>query len=150
MLTRFTTLIWFKIDSSTIEILRFAFLGTLLLFISSCASGRLDPLKPVGQNAKDIDGIMRLSAWMAIAVGLFVAAAVIAVIFKFRVRPGDDPDELPEQVHGNKKAELTWTLIPVVMLLFLAVATIPSVFRFARQRRRANDPGNWSTVVVAI
>ena len=84
--------------------LRFAFLGTLLLLISSCASGRLDPLKPVGQNAKDIDGIMRLSAWMAIAVGLFVGAAVIAVIFKFRVRHDDDPDELPEQIHGNKKS----------------------------------------------
>lgn len=121
--------------------LRFVFLGTLPLFISSCAAGRLNPLKPVGQNAKDIDGIMRLSAWMAIAVGLFVGAAVIAVIVKFRVRPGDDPDELPEQVHGNKKAELTWTLIPVIMLLFLAVATIPSVFSL-------HDKGDGPTIQV--
>jgi|TARA_B100001540_G_C15730098_1_gene607259 cytochrome c oxidase subunit 2 len=71
---------------------------------------------------------MRMSGYLATAVGIFVAVAVVLVIVKFRERPDDDPDELPEQVHGNKKAELTWTLIPVVMLVFLAVVTIPGVF----------------------
>ena len=100
--------------------------GTVL--IASCASGRIDPTDPVGENAKQIDGIMRLSGYMATAVGIFVAAAVIIVIVKFRERPDDDPNELPEQIHGNRKAELTWTLIPVVMLVFLAIVTIPTVF----------------------
>ena len=100
--------------------------GTVL--IASCASGRIDPTDPVGENAKQIDGIMRLSGYMATAVGIFVAAAVIIVIVKFRERPDDDPNELPEQIHGNRKAELTWTLIPVVMLVFLAIVTIPAVF----------------------
>tara|TARA_B100002052_G_scaffold298371_1_gene331671 strand:+ start:119 stop:1174 length:1056 start_codon:yes stop_codon:yes gene_type:complete len=94
----------------------------------SCASGRIDPTDPVGENAKQIDGIMRLSGYMATAVGVFVAAAVIYVIVKFRARPDDDPDELPVQVHGNRKAELTWTVIPVLMLVFLAIVTIPAVF----------------------
>ncbi|RZP39185.1 MAG: cytochrome c oxidase subunit II [Acidimicrobiales bacterium] len=96
--------------------------------LASCATGRIDPTDPVGENAKQIDGIMRMSGYLATAVGIFVAVAVVLVIVKFRERPGDDPDELPEQIHGNKKAELTWTLIPVVMLVFLAVVTIPGVF----------------------
>ena len=96
--------------------------------LASCATGRIDPTNPVGENAKQIDGIMRLSGYLATAVGIFVAVAVVLVIVKFRERPDDDPDELPEQIHGNKKAELTWTLIPVVMLVFLAVVTIPGVF----------------------
>jgi len=96
--------------------------------LASCATGRIDPTDPVGENAKQIDGIMRLSGYMASAVGIFVAAAVIIVIVKFRARPDDDPNELPKQIHGNKKAELTWTLIPVVMLVFLAIVTIPAVF----------------------
>lgn len=96
--------------------------------LASCATGRIDPTDPVGENAKQIDGIMRMSGYLATAVGIFVAVAVVLVIVKFRERPDDDPDELPEQVHGNKKAELTWTLIPVVMLVFLAVVTIPGVF----------------------
>ena len=96
--------------------------------LASCATGRIDPTDPVGENAKQIDGIMRLSGYMASAVGIFVAAAVIIVIVKFRARPDDDPNELPKQIHGNKKAELTWTLIPVLMLVFLAIVTIPAVF----------------------
>ena len=101
-------------------------LGTIL--IASCANGRIDPTDPVGENAKQIDGIMRLSGYMATAVGIFVAAAVILAIVKFRERPGDDPNELPKQIHGNRKAELTWTLIPVFRLVFLAIVTIPTVF----------------------
>ena len=100
--------------------------GTTL--IASCATGRIDPTDPVGENAKQIDGIMRLSGYMATVVGIFVAAAVVIVIVKFRERPGDDPNELPKQIHGNRKAELTWTLIPVFMLVFLAIVTIPTVF----------------------
>ena len=96
--------------------------------LASCATGRIDPTDPVGENAKQIDGIMRMSGYLATAVGIFVAVAVVLVIVKFRERPDDDPDELPEQIHGNKKAELTWTLIPVVMLVFLDVVTIPGVF----------------------
>ena len=96
--------------------------------LASCATGRIDPTDPVGENAKQIDGLMRLSGYMASVVGIFVAAAVVVVIVKFRARPDDDPNELPKQIHGNKKAELTWTLIPLVMLVFLAVVTVPAVF----------------------
>tara|TARA_B000000441_G_scaffold59005_1_gene39554 strand:- start:1207 stop:2376 length:1170 start_codon:yes stop_codon:yes gene_type:complete len=110
------------------RIARLAPFSLIIAVLVSCASGRIDPTDPVGENAKQIDGIMRLSGYMATAVGVFVAAAVIYVIVKFRARPDDDPDELPVQVHGNRKAELTWTVIPVLMLVFLAIVTIPAVF----------------------
>ena len=116
-------------------------LGLLGLFAAGCATGRLDATKPVGPNAQRIDGLMRLSGWMAIGVGLFVAAAVVTVIVKFRARPTDDPDELPPQVHGNRKAELTWTLIPTAMLVFLTVVTLPTVFALA-------DEGDGRTIKV--
>ena len=110
------------------RIARLAPFCLIIAVLVSCASGPIDPTDPVGENAKQIDGIMRLSGYMATAVGVFVAAAVIYVIVKFRARPDDDPDELPVQVHGNRKAELTWTVIPVLMLVFLAIVTIPAVF----------------------
>lgn len=106
-----------------------ALLGLLL---AGCATGRLDATKPVGQEARDIDFLMRLSGWMAIGVGIFVAAAVFAIIVKFRAKPTDDPDDLPPQIHGNRKAELTWTLIPTVMLAFLTIVTIDGVFALAK------------------
>ncbi len=110
---------------------RVVFAALAGLVAAGCATGRLDATRPAGPNARDIDGLMRLSGWMAVAVGVFVAAAVITIIVKFRARPTDDPDDLPPQIHGNRKAELTWTLIPTAMLVFLTVVTLPTVFALA-------------------
>ncbi len=107
---------------------RLSGLFVLITALTSCATGRIDPTDPIGENAKQIDGLMRLSGYLAAAVGVFVAIAVAVVIVKFRARPDDDPNDLPEQIHGNKKAELTWTIIPVILLVFLTVITIPAVF----------------------
>ncbi|MCY3892597.1 MAG: cytochrome c oxidase subunit II [Acidimicrobiaceae bacterium] len=104
------------------------------LLPAGCATGRLDATKPVGQEARDIDFLMRLSGWMAVGVGIFVAAAVFAIIVKFRARPTDDPDDLPPQIHGNRKAELTWTIIPTALLVFLTIFTLPTVFALAEVR----------------
>ncbi|WP_420440917.1 cytochrome c oxidase subunit II [Candidatus Poriferisodalis sp.] len=103
------------------------------LIVAGCATGRLDATKPVGPEARDIDVLMRVSGWMAVGVGIFVAAAVGTIIVKFRAKPGDDPDDLPPQIHGNRKAELTWTIIPIVLLVFLTVWTLPTVFALARE-----------------
>lgn len=116
-------------------------LGALMFMLASCANGRLDATKPKGDDAETIDTIMRVSGWLAVAVGIFVAVAVIIVIVRFRARPDDDPNELPEQIHGNKKLELTWTLIPVGMLVGLAVWTLPTVFEL-------NEEGDGRTIKV--
>ncbi len=101
------------------------------LTVAGCATGRLDATQPVGPEAREIDGLMRLSGWMAVGVGIFVAAAVATIIVKFRAKPSDDPDDLPPQIHGNRKAELTWTLIPTIMLVGLTIYTLPVVFDLA-------------------
>ena len=112
---------------------RLVALALLGLIAAGCATGRLDATKPVGQNAQDIDGLMRLSGWMAVGVGILVAAAVATIIVKFRAKPTDDPDDLPPQIHGNRKAELTWTIIPTILLIFLTVYTLPTVFALASE-----------------
>ena len=66
---------------------------------------------------------------------------VVIIIVKFRAKPGDDPDELPPQIHGNRKAELTWTIIPTLLLIFLTVVTLPTVFALAGK-------GDGRTIVV--
>ena len=111
------------------------------LLLAGCATGRLDATDPIGQEARDIDFLMRLSGWMAVGVGIFVAAAVFAIIVKFRAKPTDDPDDLPPQIHGNRKAELTWTIIPTALLVFLTIFTLPTVFALA-------DEGDGRTIKV--
>ena len=112
---------------------RLALLAGVALLVAGCATGQLDATKPIGEDAREIDGLMRLSGWMAVGVGIFVAAAVVTIIVKFRAKPTDDPDDLPPQIHGNRKAEITWTLIPTFLLIFLTVITLPTVFALASE-----------------
>ena len=55
-----------------------------------------------------------------------VEAALVYTIFKFRRREGGQE---PRHVHGNTTIEILWTVIPAVILLFLAVPTVRTIFR---------------------
>jgi cytochrome c oxidase subunit 2 len=45
-------------------------------------------------------------------------------------------DELPRQVHGNTKLELTWTLIPLLLVIVLFVVTIQGQNRALQRATR--------------
>src|ERR1700691_2168770 len=59
------------------------------------------------------------------AVFIVVAALLSFVILRFRARKNDDSSE-PPQVYGSNQIELAWTVLPVlvVVVLFLATARI--------------------------
>jgi cytochrome c oxidase subunit 2 len=90
---------------------------------------------PAGPAADKIDGLTWLTLGMAGVVFVLVMAGTLFVIWKFRMRPDDDPNELPEQLHGNTKLEIGWTALPAVILAFLAVFTVATILDLAR------DPG---------
>jgi len=58
-----------------------------------------------------------------IVLSSFVFAIVLVMlgysIWKYRARPGDESDGEP--IHGNTKLEITWTLIPTVIVLTGAI-----------------------------
>jgi cytochrome c oxidase subunit II len=58
-----------------------------------------------------------------IVLSSFVYAIVLVMlgycIWKYRAKPGDEGDGEP--IHGNTKLEITWTVIPTVIVLFGAV-----------------------------
>ncbi len=51
---------------------------------------------------------------------LVVAGLLVWSMIRYRRRG----DELPPQIHGNNKLELTWTLIPLLLVIVLFVVTI--------------------------
>ena len=106
----------------------------LLLFAVGCASNApQDTFKPEGPQAKQIDNLAVPVFIIAGIVGVLVMAASLYVVRKFRVRKEDDADEFPEQVHGNFKAEITWTIIPLLILICVAVPTVFTVFDLAKK-----------------
>ena len=73
------------------------------------------------------------------AIFLFVAALLLFVIFRYRAR-GDESVE-PPQVYGSNRIELAWTVIPVliVIVLFLATARIIFAVQDPEEPRSALD-----------
>ena len=74
------------------------------------------------------DSIFRLSLLVLTVTGLIflvVFGLIVYVLVKFRRRDGDDGRE-PPQVYGSNQVELAWTVIPVliVVVLFLATARV--------------------------
>lgn len=67
----------------------------------------------------------RLLFWGTI-VFVVVEAALVYTIIKYRKRPGG-PEA--KQIHGNAALEITWTAIPAVILVLIAVPTVRTIFQ---------------------
>lgn len=59
-------------------------------------------------------------------VFVFVETLLIFTIIRFRKREGGPP---AKQIHGNTVLEVTWTAIPALILLLIAVPTVKTIFR---------------------
>jgi len=67
-------------------------------------------------------------------VFVVVETLLVYTIFKFRRREGGPA---PRQIHGNAALEITWTAIPALILGFIAVPTVRTIFQNQR-----TAPGN--------
>jgi cytochrome c oxidase subunit 2 len=113
--------------------LRTLALGLLLVVVAAgCASDApLDTLDPQGPEAQSIDNLLRPVMLIAGLVFLFVELGIVYLVVRFRRRKGDDDSELPSQTHGNLVLELGWTILPAVILAFVAVGTLTTLFDLA-------------------
>ncbi|MFB5660707.1 cytochrome c oxidase subunit II [Alteribacillus sp. HJP-4] len=111
------------------NIWRFLPLSAMLLLLAGCGEQRLSALDPMGPQAQWILDNMILSLYVMAIVVIVVFTLYFIAVVKFRRKPDDD--ELPEQVEGSKVLELTWTIIPVFLLIILAVPTIAGTYYMA-------------------
>ncbi|MDQ6886736.1 MAG: cytochrome c oxidase subunit II [Gemmatimonadota bacterium] len=106
-------------------------LARALAAVSSLALAACDQitpnstLTPHSEFGRAIDGLWRETLVLGTIVFVLVELALIFVIFRFRRR---DPETQPKHVHGNTTLEITWTLIPAVILGFIAVPTVRTIF----------------------
>ena len=108
-----------------------ACLAVLALLAAGCAADApQDFLKPVGENAKNADTLFKNVLIVAGLVFVLVEGGLLVFIVKFRRR---SENEAPVQTHGNSRAEFLWTLIPAVILAFVAIPTVRGIFAFAKE-----------------
>ncbi len=80
---------------------------------------------PASTTAAAISGLSTLVIAVTAVIFLCVCALLVYAIVAFRKRPNDDDSE-PAQVYGSNQVEIAWTVIPVliVVVLFLASARV--------------------------
>ncbi|GLC27112.1 cytochrome c oxidase subunit II [Roseisolibacter agri] len=108
--------------------------GAALLVLAACDSGQY-PNSIFTKNSEfnaDVGSLFnRLFFWGTI-VFVLVEALLLYVIIKFRRKPGQAE---PKHVHGNTTLEVLWTAIPAVILVFIAVPTVRTIFRTQAKAR---------------
>jgi cytochrome c oxidase subunit II len=73
-----------------------------------------------------IYGLWNRMLLLGTIVFVFVEALLIFTIVKFRKREGA-PE--PKQTHGNSTLEITWTIIPALILVLIAVPTVDAIWK---------------------
>src|ERR1700686_5926064 len=77
---------------------------------------------PVSTPAKSIFGLSMFVLAVTAAIFVVVFTLLAYSVVKFRKRANDDGRE-PPQVYGSNQVEIAWTVIPVLVVLTLLVAT---------------------------
>jgi cytochrome c oxidase subunit II len=103
--------------------------------LSSCASNApLDTFDPQGPDARRLDNLIQPVFWVAGVVLLFVSAATIYMIVRFRASKHPEGD-VPTQTHGNTRLEIGWTVVPAMILAVIAVFTVAEMQNLTRYDR---------------
>lgn len=103
----------------------------LVLVLTGCGGEPfLSTLTPQGENAEMLFDLMMLTTIIMALVTLVVTIIFIYVSLKFR-RTKETENVIPKQVEGSHKLEVTWTVIPIILLLFIAVPTVAATFNLA-------------------
>ena len=66
---------------------------------------------------EQIEDFHRLLLWIIVATCLFVLGLLIWIVVRYRAAA----NPVPSKVHHNTLLEVAWTLIPVIILVFIAV-----------------------------
>lgn len=102
----------------------FTVLVTCLTFfaLTGCSSyvpqNILAPFSPAATETADL---FYTIFWVAVAIFVLVEGALVYFVLRYQRRA---QDEHPEQYHGNTRLEITWTVIPALILVVVFALTI--------------------------
>ncbi len=98
--------------------------------VACAANAPQDTLKPDGPVARQADNLFKPVFWIAAAIFVLVEGMVIFFSWHFRRRSDADA---PKQIHGNKRLEIFWTILPAALLAGIAIPTVLTIFDVAQR-----------------
>jgi cytochrome c oxidase subunit 2 len=108
------------------RIASYALVAALVVAAVSCNEAHPNTtLVPHSDLGREIDFLWDRLLLLGTIVFILVEAVLVYIVFKYRRR---ENQPTPPQTHGSTKLEITWTLIPAVILVFIAVPTVRTIF----------------------
>ena len=103
-----------------------AMFGALLsiLLLAACSSGKQSTWDPVGPIAEKQLDLFNVLLWVMVAVFVLVEGVLVYALIRNRSRPG----QAPSQTHGHLPLEITWTVIPTIIILALGIWSVITLF----------------------
>jgi len=101
----------------------------LLLAVGLSACNSFTPNTIFGAHSEfghSVDLLTRRLLYLGIGVFILVEGLLVFILVKFR---DNDGTREAQQIHGNTTLEIGWTLVPAVILAFIAVPTIETIFK---------------------
>lgn len=107
----------------------------LAVLLSACQSSPtfLEPASPIANHEASLYTIILN---MALVVFILVEGALVWIVIRDRKRAGDE--ELPHQLHSNMRLEVTWTAIPILLVVALFIMTVQTVNAVAKPAHLKN------------
>jgi cytochrome c oxidase subunit 2 len=99
--------------------------AALVVAVFACSEGHPNStLVPHSDFGREIDFLWDRLLFLGTVVFVLTEAALLFIVLKYRHRENQPK---PPQTHGSTKLEITWTLIPAVILVFIAVPTVRTI-----------------------
>lgn len=116
---------------------KFGIAGLLLLFfLTACQPTPtfLRSASPISNHESNLYWIILI---MALVVFVLVEGALLWILVRDRKR--EDDEQLPLQIYGNNRLEITWTVIPVLLTFTLFIMTVRTANAVAAPPQSTSD-----------
>jgi cytochrome c oxidase subunit II len=106
-------------------LMRWALGGLPFIGSVAVAQSPTNIFAPAATPAHSIFDLSMLVLGITLVIFLVVGGMLLYALIRFRHRP-DDSDQEPAQIYGSDQIELSWTVIPIliVVMLFLSTARV--------------------------
>lgn len=103
------------------------------LLLAACGQNHPDSIFHQRTDVnRDVDFLFKILIYAGTAVFVFVEAILVFTLIRYRRRPGQPA---PQHVHGNTTLEITWTVVPFLILVIIAIPTIRTIFKTQAKAR---------------
>ncbi|KGP74204.1 cytochrome c oxidase subunit II [Pontibacillus yanchengensis] len=110
--------------------------SSMVLFLSGCS---MRVFNPISETARDQSFLILFSFFLMMIVLVVVFVMFARFMWKYR-ETEENKHTIPEDEKGNKAFEITWTVLPIILLIVLAVPTVRMTYDMSAEVK--SNPAN--------